>query len=463
VSYSSGNWVVLFSDDAVVVLEPGAAEIPAALSDALSGIRGLNTIAAVSRKLLTWDTRLRCDLVAVFDPTAGVQLVVRGGLVVRDAETGAVVADGRAGMTWRELDHVVAQLHVEFETREGIVPASPLPLGMAKAGALRIDLRGEASTLSSFPASLALAPGALPSPIPPLHLARENDYHYQEPSPPIPTIAGPIVTPPNPGYQQAATLPAPVPDWLRDQSAPPPLQQEVSRAIPNYLQPIVPLPQEYSRPIPVQEQYSQPIPVFPQEYSRPIPVPEPEYSQPIPVPQPDHASPVPMPSLELAPPISVPPQDRTQQISVRRTEFEGNPPTQEWKTEFLPVTKLDTVKPPASGPTPTVGTGAVLSFSDGRVVPIDGKLVIGRAPKSDAPGVKTFKVSSPNHDVSRSHVSIEPKGNGWLVSDLASTNGTLVRRPSAVTVIAAEGTPVQVGIGTLISLGDGVVLRIDPA
>jgi pSer/pThr/pTyr-binding forkhead associated (FHA) protein len=105
----------------------------------------------------------------------------------------------------------------------------------------------------------------------------------------------------------------------------------------------------------------------------------------------------------------------------------------------------------------------VLSFSDGRVVPIDSKIIIGRAPKSDDPYVKTYKVASPNHDVSRSHMSIEPKGDGWLVSDLASTNGTLVRRPSAATVIAAEGSPVQVGLGTLISLGDGVVLRVDPA
>jgi pSer/pThr/pTyr-binding forkhead associated (FHA) protein len=91
-------------------------------------------------------------------------------------------------------------------------------------------------------------------------------------------------------------------------------------------------------------------------------------------------------------------------------------------------------------------------------------VVVGRSPQL-IPGdpALAIKVYSPNHDVSRTHMRIDPRGDGWLVSDLNSTNGTLVRRPGEATVIATEGAPVVAGIGTLIALGDNVVIRIDPA
>jgi hypothetical protein len=515
-----GNWVVLFSDDVIIVLEPGAAELPGALSDALAGIRGLHTLAAVSRKLLTWDTRLRCDLVAVLDPAEGIQIVVRGGLMVRDAETGAVVVDGRVGVGWQHPNHLAEQLHVEFEAREGSVSASELPLGTTKVGALRIDLRpGVTYTPSSFPPSFALAPGSVPNPTRVPAIAPGLVSQYQErlvqsrgslderlnsvfaqasaalpPLPPEtqmpprpypssaqggyqpvqggypsavggyqstpsqgpayppaearPGITGPIFTAPIPGYQQAMTLPAPIPDWLRDRTPPPSPYGG----------------QEFSRPI---QEYSQPIQFGSREYSQPIHVPSQEYSQPIQFARPEYSQPMQFASQDYSRPIGSSPAMGS--FPSGNAGASGSITTQvhfggmDGETSFLPVTKQDAVKPPASGPVPTVGSGAVLSFSDGRVVPIDGKLIIGRSPKSDDPYVKTFKVASPNHDVSRSHMSIEPKGDGWLVTDMASTNGTLVRRPSAATVIAAEGSPVQVGLGTLISLGDGVVLRVDPA
>jgi hypothetical protein len=104
----------------------------------------------------------------------------------------------------------------------------------------------------------------------------------------------------------------------------------------------------------------------------------------------------------------------------------------------------------------------VLVFSDGREVTLDKPVIVGRAPKKTGnEDVELIKVASPNHDVSRSHVRIEPRGSGFLILDLNSTNGTMVRLPDEPSMIVTDGNPVLAKPGALISLGDGVVLRID--
>ncbi|MDR1354723.1 MAG: FHA domain-containing protein [Propionibacteriaceae bacterium] len=129
-------------------------------------------------------------------------------------------------------------------------------------------------------------------------------------------------------------------------------------------------------------------------------------------------------------------------------------PPAEW-TQQSPATAPSTVQLPV--------VRALLAFSDGRVLPLTGSAVIGRSPQVALNDLATpIKVHSPNRDVSRTHMRIDPQGGAWLVSDLNSTNGTLVRRQGEATVVATGGAPVLVTFGTLIALGDNVVLRIDP-
>jgi pSer/pThr/pTyr-binding forkhead associated (FHA) protein len=71
-------------------------------------------------------------------------------------------------------------------------------------------------------------------------------------------------------------------------------------------------------------------------------------------------------------------------------------------------------------------------------------------------------VPSPNHDVSRTHVEVVAEDWQIVVTDLNSTNGTVLVRPGALgRQQLAPGEPVTVQLGSVIELGDGVSVLID--
>jgi FHA domain len=108
---------------------------------------------------------------------------------------------------------------------------------------------------------------------------------------------------------------------------------------------------------------------------------------------------------------------------------------------------------------------AVLRASDGSTAELDRPVLIGRAPSSDrssshAPRLMT--VPSPNHDISRTHLEVAPDDWQIVVTDLNSTNGTILVRPEAgdrQQLAPGERVPVQVG--SVMELGDGVSVLID--
>ncbi|HET6758130.1 MAG TPA: FHA domain-containing protein [Propionibacteriaceae bacterium] len=108
---------------------------------------------------------------------------------------------------------------------------------------------------------------------------------------------------------------------------------------------------------------------------------------------------------------------------------------------------------------------AVLRASDGTSAELDRPILIGRAPSTDrsnsrAPRLMT--VPSPNHDISRAHLEVAPDGWQIVVTDLNSTNGTILVRPGgADRQQLAPGEPVPVQVGSVIELGDGVSVLID--
>jgi FHA domain len=108
---------------------------------------------------------------------------------------------------------------------------------------------------------------------------------------------------------------------------------------------------------------------------------------------------------------------------------------------------------------------AVLRASDGTSAELDRPILIGRAPSTDrsnsrAPRLMT--VPSPNHDISRVHLEVAPDGWQIVVTDLNSTNGTILVRPGGGDrQQLAPGEPVPVQVGSVIELGDGVSVLID--
>jgi hypothetical protein len=108
---------------------------------------------------------------------------------------------------------------------------------------------------------------------------------------------------------------------------------------------------------------------------------------------------------------------------------------------------------------------AVLRSSDGTTADVDRAVLIGRAPsaqRSSARAPRLMTLPSPGHDISRTHVEVVPEGWQIVVTDLHSTNGTVLVHPGAVDrQQLIPGEPVQVQQGSVVELGDGISVLID--
>ncbi|CAB4719248.1 MAG: FHA domain-containing protein [Actinobacteria bacterium] len=111
---------------------------------------------------------------------------------------------------------------------------------------------------------------------------------------------------------------------------------------------------------------------------------------------------------------------------------------------------------------------AVLHFSHGESVEVDRLVLVGRAPEarrftaSEQPRLVT--VTSPHHEISSTHLEIRP-GSGAdhgtaVVTDLGSTNGTVLVQPGLPSEALQPGIPVQLIPGALLDLGDGVSIQV---
>ncbi len=128
-----------------------------------------------------------------------------------------------------------------------------------------------------------------------------------------------------------------------------------------------------------------------------------------------------------------------------------------------------------TGPIPAVEAGeapvARLIFSSGQVVDVDRPVVVGRAPDPGRVGdddrARLVTVPSPHHEISSTHVEIRP-GEGAdlgsaVVTDLGSTNGTVVVQPGLPADDLQPGIAVQLTPGATIDLGEGVTIQVTRA
>lgn len=114
-----------------------------------------------------------------------------------------------------------------------------------------------------------------------------------------------------------------------------------------------------------------------------------------------------------------------------------------------------------SAPTVTIHRPSVarLSFDNGMTVEVDRPQIIGRRPS--LPDIRTggeipnlIAVSDPDQDLSRNHVSVELEGWVLVVTDLGSTNGTVVTHPGQSPARLRSDESMPLVDGSRVGLGD---------
>jgi hypothetical protein len=111
---------------------------------------------------------------------------------------------------------------------------------------------------------------------------------------------------------------------------------------------------------------------------------------------------------------------------------------------------------------PTLG---ILNMSTGDMVPLDRDVVLGRSPSSDEADPQQrphlVQLASPGNDVSRNHVRVSLEGWHVLVTDLDSTNGTVVTMPNQNPVRLRPHDAFRIVPGALINIADEVNVRYE--
>jgi len=119
---------------------------------------------------------------------------------------------------------------------------------------------------------------------------------------------------------------------------------------------------------------------------------------------------------------------------------------------------------PVPVPRPVLG---VLRLSFGDVITLDRGVLMGRNPRTDFAGTgneerpHVVKLPSADGDISRTHLRITLDGWHVLVTDLNSTNGTLVTLPGHDSQQLRPGEPLPIQPGTVVTLAEGIDFRYE--
>ena len=96
---------------------------------------------------------------------------------------------------------------------------------------------------------------------------------------------------------------------------------------------------------------------------------------------------------------------------------------------------------------------------NGDPIPLSAAVYVGRKPS--APRIfsgslpRLVAVPSPLREVSSTHVEVRQHGSSVIVTDLGSTNGTVVSTPGSEPLRLRQGESVVVIPGTVVDIGDG--------
>jgi hypothetical protein len=108
----------------------------------------------------------------------------------------------------------------------------------------------------------------------------------------------------------------------------------------------------------------------------------------------------------------------------------------------------------------------VLQLSTGDVITLDRGVVMGRSPRTEFSGGErphVVKLPSGDGEVSRTHLEVSLDGWHVLVTDLHSTNGTIVVLPGRDPERLRPGEPTPIQPGTLVIVAADVDFRYEAA
>jgi hypothetical protein len=110
-------------------------------------------------------------------------------------------------------------------------------------------------------------------------------------------------------------------------------------------------------------------------------------------------------------------------------------------------------------------SGLAIILTDGTTIVVDRPILLGRAPDAarftgeDVP--RLVQVRSPERDVSATHVEVRPAGDTVVVTDMDSTNGTVIVLPDQPAFRLHPRTGVPVPAGAYVELGTDAGFHVD--
>jgi FHA domain len=422
-TYTPGEWVVLSGPTSLVLLEPPTHEWASLINTLWEEVVASHSIVDLAARLAHFRIDQLPSLAAFFWTEDGMRSLIRGEVSVIDLATGKVVADGHGIQTWSEVG-LAAVNHVRVDVpHQGDATLLELPLvvGAVRASSVVLD--------ASEPAQVS-SPQSGPDDVVP-------SERFESTTEPLPSDAAASAEPVSEPAGEGAGAEKPV-----EQTA------ELSAA---EIAAIASAETELM-PSPFAESTSQAESGV-------------SGSQQL--------------EAAVGPQLAEDPAELFAQAAAQSSEDSPAEADIQDSAILAVLCPNGHASPPSAtscricgGPVATQGPQfvaypilAVLRASDGTSAELDRPVLIGRAPSADrsnsrAPRLMT--VPSPNHDISRTHLEVAPDDWQIVVTDLNSTNGTiLVRAGGGDPQQLAPGEPVPVPVGSVMELGDGVSVLID--
>ncbi len=415
VTYTPGEWLVLSGPTMLVVMLPAPPRMSELVNTLWDDIRAAGSVEALLKVIGEYGLDQMSDFAAFFWDAEGLHGMARGQLTVTDADTGDTVVSGSDVVTWREEPLGTARhLRVDMQqVHEGEFLQLPLMVGAVMASAIHLSTDLESSLQFPQGSEEQAAEQAGPETVG-LGDETEMEPFCESSATPVETDEAPeLVADPEP----ASDFDDDIPFWS------PPDDENT-----DFITPIPP-PVSALTAVRHDSQVGD-----------------------------DDTGTIFSSNLAATHKPAAEPGEQRQVLAVPCARGHANPPgSRACRICSAPV---DSAKPRLINRPALAGVHS----NHGDFADVQVAVVVGRSPDaSQGPrGAHLMRVPSPSSDISRSHLIVAARDWSVVVTDLHSTNGTTVVPVGEQSFVLANGESVQVDLGTVLDLGDGVSLRIEP-